>query len=756
MNTYRFRLPLCLAALLAFAPGTSAQRAQQSPHIGYLFPAGGRQGASLDITVGGQLLRGAAAVVVSGEGVRASVGAYDRPLTPREVRQIRDRLQEARKKLREAGGLRAGGQRPRPGEAGALMRLAREAGITDAQVRALIDFQRARTDPKRQPNPQIAEKVTLQVTIDPRAKPGPRELRLLTAAGLSNPLRFDVGQAPERREREPNDAMPQADDAGEMPTVINGQILPGDLDRFALTARKGQRLVFAVDARALVPYLADAVPGWFQATLTLYDAQGREVAFADDFRFDPDPVLFFVVPADGRYTLEVRDAIYRGREDFVYRITLGELPFVTSIFPLGGREGTRTAVALRGVNLPTERLAVEAGAGAVCVRRADLASNRVPFAEGELPERAEVEPNDRRARSQAVALPAIVNGRIDRTGDADVYRFEGRAGQEIVAEIEARRLGSPLDSGLELTDVRGRRLAANDDHEDRGAGLVTHQADSYLRVRLPATGACYLAVRDVQGKGGPEYGYRLRLGPPQPDFALRVVPSSISGRAGVPVPITVYALRRDGFSGGIALELKDALPGFALSGARVPAGQDRVRLTLTPGAVRQNGAVRLEMEGSAEIGGRAVRHRVVPAEDMMQAFAYRHLVPAAEWLAAVGRRGPFGAALSLRDAAPVRLLAGGSARVRLTGYGRAFAAQMQLVLSDPPEGIAIESVAEEPGGVIVTLRADAAKAKPGTKGNLIVEVYREVSVPAANKRAGATRRAQVGTLPAIPFEIARR
>jgi hypothetical protein len=32
-----------------------------------------------------------------------------------------------------------------------------------------------------------------------------------------------------------------------------------------------------------------------------------------------------------------RDALYRGREDFVYRIAIGELPFVTDIFPLGGR-----------------------------------------------------------------------------------------------------------------------------------------------------------------------------------------------------------------------------------------------------------------------------------------------------------------------------------------------------------------------------------------------------------------------------------
>ncbi len=62
---------------------------------------------------------------------------------------------------------------------------------------------------------------------------------------------------------------------------------------------------------------------------------------------------------------------------------------------------------------------------------------------------------------------------------------------------------------------------------------------------------------------------------------LRVVPSSINVRAGASVPITVYALRKDGFSGEIALALKDARQGIRLSGARVPANQDQVRLTLT-------------------------------------------------------------------------------------------------------------------------------------------------------------------------------
>ena len=36
----------------------------------------------------------------------------------------------------------------------------------------------------------------------------------------------------------------------------------------ATTGRRGK-------ARGLVPYLADAVPGWFQATLGVYDISGK-------------------------------------------------------------------------------------------------------------------------------------------------------------------------------------------------------------------------------------------------------------------------------------------------------------------------------------------------------------------------------------------------------------------------------------------------------------------------------------------------
>ena len=164
------------------------------------------------------------------------------------------------------------------------------------------------------------------------------------------------------------------------------------------------------------------------------------------------------------------------------------------------------------------------------MRNKGLASNQVPFAVDALPECMEVEPNNDRASAQKITLPIIINGRIDAPGDWDVFSFEGRGGEEIVTEVYARRLDSPLDSVLRLTDAAGRQIAFNDDYMDKGNGLDTHHADSRISIKLPADGTYFVHLGDVQQRGGPSYGYRLRVSAPQPDFALRVVPSSINVR----------------------------------------------------------------------------------------------------------------------------------------------------------------------------------------------------------------------------------
>ena len=205
----------------------------------------------------------------------------------------------------------------------------------------------------------------------------------------------------------------------------------------------------------------------------------------------------------------------------------------------------------------------------------------------DLPECFAREPNHSAETAQAVTLPVIINGRISQPGEAEVFKFEGHAGQPIVAEVFARRLDSPLDSFLRLTDAAGKQLAFNDDFEDKGTGLNTHHADSYLTATLPADGTYFIHLTDTQGQGGPEFAYRLRLSEPRPDFALRVVPSSLSLRAGMSAPVTVFALRRDGFTNAIDLELKDAPAGFSLSGARIAAGSGQGAVHLESAAANR-------------------------------------------------------------------------------------------------------------------------------------------------------------------------
>ena len=98
-------------------------------------------------------------------------------------------------------------------------------------------------DPRKQPNAQIGEQVEIEVTIDPGAAPGDRDLRLVTPGGLTNPLRFQVGVLPETREEHLLSAGDAPAPAVDLPVLLNGQIMPGEVDRFRLRARTGQQLV---------------------------------------------------------------------------------------------------------------------------------------------------------------------------------------------------------------------------------------------------------------------------------------------------------------------------------------------------------------------------------------------------------------------------------------------------------------------------------------------------------------------------------
>ena len=644
-----------LAALVCGAAGAHAQRA---PRIGYIFPAGGQQGTTFEVTIGGQYLDEPTGAYISGNGVSVSIIEHDKPPPQTTLNDIREKLREMQGRMRE---LRKEGKMSESEVLPTIRRLLTEAELTEKDLRHLSEYDRKRNDPKQQLNTQISETVRVKVTVAKDAEPGIRWWRLESARGLSNPMRFVVGQHPEVVQPEPQftfdfehyNGSPPAKkkrsssaltaaahpshkkDEGppvSLPATVNGRILPGEVDTIPFHAKKGEQIVIAVQARNLIPYLPDAVPGWFQAVAALEDSMGHEVAYADGYRFDPDPVLFYKIPEDGDYRIKVHDSIYRGREDFVYRVTVGELPFLTGIAPLGATTGATLDVTFAGGNLGERvlrRYVAPKKAGIISLQatRGPSLSNPVPFQIDTLPEVTEHEGNNTLGTATEVKPPVVVNGRIEAPGDVDFFRLKGEGNRPMVFEIFARRLGSPLDSSLTVFDNDGKQIAFNDDHEDPTAGLTTHHADSRLSVKLPPTGECFVKVADTQNQGSPSHAYRLRITQGKPGFDLRITPSSINAKPGGSAKLTVHALRKEGFAGEITLKLKGTPDYVQLKGAKVPAGKDVADIYLNVDSGASERPLTLALQGTADIDGHTIVEEAVPAEDMMQAFIYRHLVP---------------------------------------------------------------------------------------------------------------------------------
>ena len=90
------RCPLALAVVLATL--VSAARAQQPPHVGYVYPAGGRQGTQFKVTLGGRFLDGVDKCYVSGPGVKAGCWSTSGRCRKRSSTTCREKLQELQKR----------------------------------------------------------------------------------------------------------------------------------------------------------------------------------------------------------------------------------------------------------------------------------------------------------------------------------------------------------------------------------------------------------------------------------------------------------------------------------------------------------------------------------------------------------------------------------------------------------------------------------------------------------------------------------
>ena len=551
----------------------------QKLSLGYLFPAGGQVGTTVEIEAGGLNINKATKVHFSHPGITGTV----EPL--------------------------------------------KESASAKKKRKRLND----------QSSPQLADRVKIRITIAPDVPCALYDLRLQGASGVSNMLPFEVASYPNVVENtRANNQRPNQVD--KLPAVLCGYVTPGGVDKFRFSGSKGQTIVASVKARQLVPYIADAVPGWFQPVLRMLDSQGREVAYSDDYHHNVDPVIITTLPKDDDYTLIIHDAIYRGREDFNYRIHLGQIPFVTGRYPAYGTVGKAVKQQIKGVNLDatTEKIKVKKEGYNQLIYTSDTGSSNA-VAYYALPKGVKHLQCPKDGAMLGVGM--AISDSLTSSKPIKRYRIYAEAKQPIYIELIGRRNGSRIDALLQLKDSRGRVVAKADDTEDPTQGLMTFHADPVLKYTSRQSGVFVLEVEDLYQGYGEDYHYMLRRHSQMPSFNAFVSPANVTipsgGTAALRVDIT-GKLKRP------ASLVFEGLPrGYTTSSLELRSGKKwNVSITAPKGAAVERFPVELKLSypTSKETTAKA---KVSPVDNMMQAFYYTHYIQAAELALDIVQASPY-------------------------------------------------------------------------------------------------------------------
>jgi hypothetical protein len=429
--------------------------------------------------------------------------------------------------------------------------------------------------------------VTITITAD--AAPGTRWLRLYDAAGVSEPVAFVVGTLAEVVEKEPNNSARQAQAVPAAASIANGRLAAGgDSDHFSVPLAAGQTLVASLAAHETLGSPLDAV-------LHVVSPTGHQLAYNHDQR-GLDPEIVYTAPAEGSYVVRVfgfpstpNSTIgFTGNDRCVYRLTLTAGAFVDYPWPLAATRGRETAVELVGWNIPDSLRSIKImpeGEQATISdpRLANVATLLVEPHETLL----ESEPNEA-SGPQALPLPATISGRIERSGDVDLYRFEAKKGEALSFALESRALGYPLDGVLEITDEAGKSLAKVDD--------VASGRDPLVAFSPPADGAYRVLVSDLNRQGSARHVYRLRATRPVAAYEVAADAHAYTVSPEKPAEITLAIDRQNGFGEEIGFAVS-GLPEFVSAAAATSGatgeGAKTVKLALTSTGGEFSGPIRI-------------------------------------------------------------------------------------------------------------------------------------------------------------------
>ncbi|MBC7817899.1 MAG: PPC domain-containing protein, partial [Planctomycetaceae bacterium] len=521
-----------VAALLI--SGDSAK--SESPTVAYIFPAGGQRGATVPVRIGGHFLHGKAEFTIGGTGLTGRSPIERIPTTWFEGPLI---LQPASQQKEDY-----------PKDYAGELKIAADAPL------------------------------------------GVRYWNCSTSQGITPGMRFVVGNLPEVIEEEVDGLTPAKPVT--LPVTINGRIFPReDVDDWSFVAKANEIVSCEVNAARLGSGL--------DSRLEVLNPRGEVIAENSD-TFGTDSFVRFTAPEDGTYTVRIHDIRFEGLQHFVYRLTISAGPWLDRVYPLGGQRGKSVELQLSGANLSQKTLPFAVAATdttqglSVFQFPAEHHPFPVLFETDDFAEQLEAEPNDDAAQAKTGVLPGVFNGRIDRAGDVDLWKFNGKKGEAWLFDLRASRLGSPLDGVLTLLDEKGQKLATADD-------LSNGQTDAVLTATLPADGVFTLKVEErISSRGGSEFAYRVRVvKPSESSLRLTTALDAVTLNRGGEVKVKVLADRPAGFAEEIPLEFEGLPEGMTVTG-KLGKGQNQVDVVLKAADTAKIATSKLRIVGKWKVG----------------------------------------------------------------------------------------------------------------------------------------------------------
>ena len=498
------------------------------------------------------------------------------------------------------------------------------------------------------------------VTIASNVPPGFYEARFVGRFGMSNPRAFAVGYWPESIASTTNTSAASASDL-KLDTTISGRIQPNTVGWFRFNAKKSQRV--------LVECLAESLDSRLDPVLAVVDAAGREFE-----RTRTGGLLDFIAPTDGSFTLKVSDFLYRGGDDYFYRLTLSTGPRIDFALPVAGLPGTKTNITFYGRNLPGGKPAKEFVVGGKTLEQLTVEvtfptedkvrqlnpglllrpsgvpvdgfeyrlkspkgpSNPLLLSLATAPVTLEQEPNNQPSQAQRITPPCEVTGQFYPATEQDWFTFDAKAGEVFWIEVFSQRLGLPTDPFVLV-----QRVTKNDKGEEQTTDVLeladsdtnlgerefnTVSRDPGGRLEAKEGGTYRVMVRDLfqRAEKSPRFVYRLSVRREVPDFRLAVVSLVPKYKAdaknidvGVPVlrrgetmTLRVMAFRRDGFNGDIELAIENPPPGLIFEGDKIPAGQSSDFILLTATDDAPDFAGPVRLIGKAKVGDKELVREV--------------------------------------------------------------------------------------------------------------------------------------------------